>query len=111
MGRKIQIQNWVIEQGMECQAISLGEKYLIEQYNELEKKEDQVFAFLLSRDLPEEYQGLILQLKRIDQIQDQIMVKLFECENQQIAGHIKLNQKLGRIKNVQVLEDDLLPIA
>ncbi len=96
---------------MECQAISLEEKYLIERYNELEKKEDQVFAFLLSRDLPEEYHGEILQLKRIDQIQDQIMVKLLERENQQIAGHVHLNKRLGRIKNVQILEDDLLSIA
>ncbi len=89
----------------------MEERYLIEKYNELERKEDQVFAFLLSRDLPEEYQGQILQLKRIDQIQDCIIAKLFEHENQQIAGHVKLNQKLGRIKNVQVFEDDLLPIA
>lgn len=111
MGRKYQIQNWVIEQGMECQAISMEERYLIEKYNELERKEDQVFAFLLSRDLPEEYQGQILKLKQIDQVQDQIMLKLLKHENQQIAGHVQLNQKLGRIKNVQIFEDDLFTVA
>ena len=111
MGRKIGIQNWVIEQGMECKAISMEERYLIEKYNELERKEDQVFAFLLSRDLPEEYQGQILKLKQIDQVQDQIIIRLLECEDRQISGHVHLNQKLGRIKNVESFEDDLLPIA
>ena len=111
MGRKIRLENWIIEQGMECQSISLQEKYLIERYNELEEYEDRVYAFLLSRDLPHEYQKLILRLKRIDRVQDQIMLELLNCEDKQIAGHINLNQKLGRIKNVEVSERDLLPVS
>ena len=110
MGRKYQIQNWVIEQGMECQSISLEEKYLIEKYNELEEKEDQVYAWLLSQD-DELIQKAVLKLKQIDQVQDQIMLKLLKHENQQIAGHVQLNQKLGRIKNVEVSERDLLPVS
>jgi len=110
MGRKIRIQNWVIEQGMECQSISLEEKYLIEKYNELEEKEDQVYAWLLSQN-DELIQKAALKLKQIDQVQDQIIIRLLECEDRQISGHVHLNQKLGRIKNVQVFEDDLLPIA
>lgn len=104
------LENWVIEQGMECQAISLEEKYLIEKYNELEEKEDQVYAWLLSQD-DELIQKAVLKLKQIDQVQDQIMLKLLKHENQQIAGHVQLNQKLGRIKNVEVSERDLLPVS
>lgn len=110
MGRKMDLENWVIEQGMECQAISLEEKYLIEKYNELEEKEDQVYAWLLSQD-DELIQKAVLKLKQIDQVQDQIMLKLLKHENQQIAGHVQLNQKLGRIKNVEVSERDLLPVS
>jgi len=110
MGRKIRIQNWVIEQGMECQSISLEEKYLIEKYNELEEKEDQVYAWLLSQN-DELIQKAALKLKQIDQVQDQIIIRLLECEDKQISGHVHLNQKLGRIKNVESFEDDLLPIA
>ena len=110
MGRKYQIQNWVIEQGMECQAISMEEKYLIKKYNELEEKEDQVFAWLLSQDDPQVLSA-VLKLKQIDQVQDQIMTELLKREDRQISGHVHLNQKLGRIKNVESFEDDLLPIA
>lgn len=109
MGGKMDFENWVIEQGMECQAISMEEKYLIKKYNELEEKEDQVFAWLLSQD-DELIQKAALKLKQIDQVQDQIIVRLLESENQQISGHVQLNQKLGRIKNVESFEDDLLPI-
>lgn len=110
MGRKIGIQNWIIEQGMECKAIGLVEKYLIEKYNELEEKEDQVYAWLLSQN-EELIQKAVLKLKQIDQVQDQIIIRLLECEDKQISGHVHLNQKLGRIKDVQIFEDDLLPIA
>ena len=110
MGRKMGLENWVIEQGMECQSISLEEKYLIEKYNELEEKEDQVYAWLLSQD-EELIQKAVLKLKQIDQVQDQIIIRLLECEDKQISGHVHLNQKLGRIKNVESFEDDLLPIA
>jgi succinate dehydrogenase flavin-adding protein (antitoxin of CptAB toxin-antitoxin module) len=110
MGRKYQIQNWVIEQGMECQSISLEEKYLIEKYNELEEKEDQVYAWLLSQD-DELIQKAVLKLKQIDQVQDQIIIRLLECEDRQISGHVHLNKQLGRIKNVEVSERDLLPVS
>jgi len=110
MGRKYQIQNWVIEQGMECQSISLEEKYLIEKYNELEEKEDQVYAWLLSQN-EELIQKAVLKLKQIDQVQDQIIIRLLECEDKQISGHVHLSQKLGRMKNVEVSERDLLPVS
>lgn len=110
MGRKYQIQNWVIEQGMECQAISLREKYLIEKHNELEEREDRVFAWLLSQN-DDLIQKAALKLKQIDQVQDQIILELLKCEDKQIAGNIQLNKQLGRIKNVQNLEDNFLPVA
>ena len=110
MGRKMDLENWVIEQGMECQAISLEEKYLIEKYNELEEKEDQVYAWLLSQD-DELIQKAVLKLKQIDQVQDQIIIRLLECEDRQISGHVHLNKQLGRIKNVEVSERDLLPVS
>jgi len=104
------LENWVIEQGMECQAISLEEKYLIEKYNELEEKEDQVYAWLLSQD-DELIQKAVLKLKQIDQVQDQIIIRLLECEDKQISGHVHLNKQLGRIKNVEIYERDLLPVS
>ena len=110
MGRKMGLENWVIEQGMECQSISLEEKYLIEKYNELEEKEDQVYAWLLSQD-DELIQKAALKLKQIDQVQDQIIIRLLECEDRQISGHVHLNKQLGRIKNVEVSERDLLPVS
>jgi succinate dehydrogenase flavin-adding protein (antitoxin of CptAB toxin-antitoxin module) len=110
MGRKMDFENWVIEQGMECQAISMEEKYLIKKYNELEEKEDQVFAWLLSQD-DELIQKAVLKLKQIDQVQDQIIIRLLECEDRQISGHVHLNKQLGRIKNVEVSERDLLPVS
>ena len=110
MGRKMDFENWVIEQGMECQSISLEEKYLIEKYNELEEKEDQVYAWLLSQD-DELIQKAVLKLKQIDQVQDQIIIRLLECEDRQISGHVHLNKQLGRIKNVEVSERDLLPVS
>jgi len=102
MGRKMDLENWVIEQGMECQSISLEEKYLIEKYNELEEKEDQVYAWLLSQD-DELIQKAVLKLKQIDQVQDQIIIRLLECEDKQISGHVHLNQKLGRIKFLKTI--------
>ena len=56
-------------------------------------------------------QQVAKKLKQIDQVQDQIIIRLLECEDKQISGHVHLNQKLGRIKDVQIFEDDLLPIA
>lgn len=88
----------------------MEEKYLIEKYNELEEKEDKVFAWLLNQD-DELIQKTVLKLKQIDQVQDQIIIRLLECEDRQISGHVHLNQKLGRIKNVQIFEDDLFTVA
>jgi len=95
---------------MECQAISMEEKYLIEKYNELEEKEDQIYAWLLSQN-EELIQKAVLKLKQIDQVQDQIIIRLLECEDRQISGHVHLNKQLGRIKNVEVSERDLLPVS
>ena len=39
------------------------------------------------------------------------VLELLNCEDKQIAGHINLNQKLGRMKNVGILENNFLPVA
>lgn len=95
MGRKMTLENEVLEENIECMSISMSEKELLKRYEELEAKETKCF-----RDL-ESYQGnpeTILRIRQelldIDREQDQITKELNRCEDRQIRSHQRFNQKL-----------------
>lgn len=95
MGRKMTLENEVLEENIECMSISMSEKELLKRYEELEAKETKCFRGL------EKYQGnsetvfrIRQELLDIDREQDEIIAMLNHCEDRQISGHQRFNQKL-----------------
>jgi len=105
----------VLEEGIECMSISMGEKELLDKYEELEKRETQYFKDLEKYQGNPETVGRIRQeLLEIDRLQDQITEELYRCEDRQIGGHKQFNLKITggiRFEAIKRIREKNIPVV